>query len=575
RLNCRDAMVEGPGCTLNGEKIRARVRKRQKVMHIQGNETNKPSNVCIRNSYQSFQGCEFTGVETLGKELFLYFGLKALRLHFGMNGSMRINPLEKDLKAKPPVLLIKLCSDVICFFESTVEIRLSEDCEQKVRSMQALDICSAKFSFSRAVAAVRRESTRMLCDVLLDQSVLPGVGNIIKNEALFDSGLNPAVKVKDLSSEQVHHLVKMTRDFTLLFYKCRKNGSALHKHYKVYKRPHCGQCSGTVTACRMGDNGRMTYYCQQCQTGDAREVNISKLPTRNSLIGWVCTGGSSSSDHVAKREEEEWTCSLCTLINRPLSKYCEACMTPRPELPTEGPGLEAAPLSQDLILYPCNSFSKPLQVTKMNRRSAFGITTLVITNLSAKPDSPSSPAISQAHTPETLRGLSALSSWQQKSYAVSGMQFKAKEPYKSGSPGDYSPPNKRMKTMNGAVPGGNMHHINSSRVPQPSSGASVTPICTSHQKPCVLRVVTKEGENKGRQFYTCSQPRATQCNFFEWADLHFPLCHHGKRTLMKTVLKLGPNNGRNFYTCPDKMGKQCNFFQWAENGPGISVLPGC
>lgn len=36
----------------------------------------------------------------------------------------------------------------------------------------------------------------MLCDVLLDQAVMPGVGNIIKNEALFDSGLHPAVTVR-------------------------------------------------------------------------------------------------------------------------------------------------------------------------------------------------------------------------------------------------------------------------------------------------------------------------------------------------------------------------------------------
>lgn len=41
----------------------------------------------------------------------------------------------------------------------------------------------------------------MLCDVLLDQTVLPGVGNIIKNEALFDSGLHPAVKVGGLHQD--------------------------------------------------------------------------------------------------------------------------------------------------------------------------------------------------------------------------------------------------------------------------------------------------------------------------------------------------------------------------------------
>ncbi|CAM4614963.1 unnamed protein product [Leuciscus chuanchicus] len=556
-------MVEGPGCTLNGEKIRARVQKGQKVLDIRGNESNKSSEASTRSSFQSLMGCQFTGVETLGKELFMYFGFRALRLHFGMNGSLRINPLEKDLKGKTPVLFIQLTNDAVCFFDTTAEIRLSDDCEQKVKAMEALDICSPKFSFSRAVEAVKRESARMLCDVLLDQAVLPGVGNIIKNEALFDSGLNPAVKVKQLTSEQVHHLVKMTRDFTLLFYKCRKNGSPLYKHYKVYKRPNCGQCSGTVTVCRLGDNGRMTYYCQRCQTGDPSEVNISKLPTRNSLIGWAYQGAMSNNDDVAKREEEEWACSLCTLINRPINKYCDACMSPRPEEPTK---LEHSPLSQDLIRYPCNSFNKPLQEIKMNRRTAFGTTTLVLTNLSAKPDSPSSPAINQAHAPETTRGLSTHDYWQQRSSSngESGMQFKGKEPNKRESLADQSQPNKRMKTTNGALSVGSSRGTESNEASLPT-----TPCCSSHHRPCNLRVVNKEGENRGRQFYTCSLPRGTQCNFFEWADLHFPTCHHGKRTLMKTVLKLGPNNGRNFYTCPVKMGKQCNFFQWAENGPGI------
>lgn len=73
--------------------------------------------------------------------------------------------------------------------------RLTEDCEQRVRASESLDVCSPKFSFSRSEEAVRSQRSRMLCDVLLDQAVMPGVGNIIKNEALFDSGLHPAVKV--------------------------------------------------------------------------------------------------------------------------------------------------------------------------------------------------------------------------------------------------------------------------------------------------------------------------------------------------------------------------------------------
>lgn len=72
---------------------------------------------------------------------------------------------------------------------------MTEDCEQRVRAMESLDVCAPKFSLSRSEEAVRSQSSRMLCDVLLDQAIMPGVGNIIKNEALFDSGLHPAVKV--------------------------------------------------------------------------------------------------------------------------------------------------------------------------------------------------------------------------------------------------------------------------------------------------------------------------------------------------------------------------------------------
>ena len=74
--------------------------------------------------------------------------------------------------------------------------RWTEDCEQRVKAMVSLDVCSRSFSSSRSEEAVRSQRSRMLCDVLLDQAIMPGVGNIIKNEALFDSGLHPAVKVQ-------------------------------------------------------------------------------------------------------------------------------------------------------------------------------------------------------------------------------------------------------------------------------------------------------------------------------------------------------------------------------------------
>ncbi|XP_068259196.1 endonuclease 8-like 3 isoform X3 [Nyctibius grandis] len=384
-------MVEGPGCALYGDRLRARVRRGQAVRSVRGSAPPAGAGGATAAREEGTSGHDFLighvyrGVETLGKELFMYFDQKALRIHFGMNGSMCINPDgSKDTNGVLPVLEIQLTENTVWFFEVTVEYRNAAESERKVRMMESLDVCSPKFSFLRAESEIKQQKTRMLCDVLLDQAVLPGVGNIIKNEALFDSGLHPAVKVCQLTDEHIRHLVKMTRDFTLLFYKCRKTGSPLYKHYKVYKRPTCGQCNGKITVCRLGENDRMTYFCLRCQKVDPQLVNVSKLPTRNSLIGWAYGRRSYSNEHIAQKSEEEWTCVRCTLINKPSAEICDACLTSRPEVPKTEDVEDSAAFNINLMKYPCNDFRKPSTEIKINRKAAFGTTTLVLTDLGNK-----------------------------------------------------------------------------------------------------------------------------------------------------------------------------------------------
>uniref|UniRef100_A0A8C7Y2J3 Endonuclease 8-like 3 n=1 Tax=Oryzias sinensis TaxID=183150 RepID=A0A8C7Y2J3_9TELE len=523
-------MVEGPGCTLNGEKIRSKVKAGQRVNEVRGSAAKPGPGVS-----HSVPPC---GRQTVGMNLSVF----SVRVHFGMNGSLRVNPAETKAKAgSAPVLEIHLSSDVVCFYDNgACACRLTEDCEQKVRATESLDVCSTKFSFPRSEEAVRSQAGRMLCDVLLDQAVMPGVGNIIKNEALFDAGLHPAVKVEQLTEQHIHLLVKMTRDFTLLFYKCRKSGSPLFKHYRVYKRPQCGQCAGVITVCRLGDNGRMTYFCERCQKADPSGGDIRTLPRRNSLMGWACV--KRSSDDVARPEEEDWACQLCTLINPPAVSACDACLTPRPQA-SAAP--KASPFPADLIRYPCTAFTKPPGELKVNWRSAFGTTTLLFSDMSQKPK-PVNPVPPSAGSPlnslAAERGLSENSVCQRTTspnYASGGWQ--------------------RLSSV----------CISKTEGKSPAAATSScpgAPCCASHCRPAVLRVVHKEGANKGRRFYACSLPRESKCDFFQWADLHFPSCHHGKRCLMRTVLKLGPNNGRTFYTCSFQKGKQCDFFQWAETG---------
>ncbi|XP_051473672.1 endonuclease 8-like 3 isoform X3 [Apus apus] len=542
-------------------------------------------------------GHVYRGVETLGKELFMYFDQKALRIHFGMNGSMCINPDgSKDRNEALSVLELQLTEDTVCFYNVTAEYRNAAESEQKVRMMESLDVCSPKFSFSRAESEIKQQKTRLLCDVLLDQAVLPGVGNIIKNEALFDSGLHPAVKVCQLTDNQICHLVKMTRDFSLLFYKCRKTGSPLYKHYKVYKRPTCGQCNGKITVCRLGENNRMTYFCSQCQKVDPQLVNVSKLPTRNSLIGWAYVRESSCNEHVAQKSEEEWICMRCTLINKPSAEICDACLTSRPEgteklsgsltsrpeVPKTENVEDSAALNANLLKYPCNDFRKPSTEIKINRKAAFGTTTLVLTDLGNKAVLRNDILTSDAHS-QCVAPKSNCSQIQNNVYQSGGSTDKDCSTHITAmalsscqQPLSFKHIQKKQKT--GHLP--SVHQYNVAAIKPQDNVTDDTrmlsmgrPHCIKHSRLCSLRVVRKDGENKGRQFYSCPLPRETRCDYFQWADLDFPFCNHSKRCVMKTVLKIGPNNGKNFFVCPLGKEKQCGFFQWAENGPVMQVIP--
>ncbi|XP_029872801.1 endonuclease 8-like 3 isoform X3 [Aquila chrysaetos chrysaetos] len=549
-------MVEGPGCALYGERLRARVRPGQAVRSARGGATATSEK---RTSGHDFLiGHVYRGVETLGKELFMYFDQKALRIHFGMSGSMRINPDgSKDRNGALPVLEIQLAEDTVCFFEVTVEYRNAAESERKVRMMESLDVCSPKFSFLRAESEIKQQKTRMLCDVLLDQAVLPGVGNIIKNEALFDSGLHPAVK-------------------------CRKTGSMLYKHYKVYKRPACGQCNGKITVCRLGESNRMTYFCSQCQKADLQLVNVSKLPTRNSLIGWAYGRGSCSNEHVAQKSEEEWTCMCCTLINNPSAEICDACLTSRPEVPKTENVEDSAGFNTNLMKYPCNDFRKPSTEIKINRKAAFGTTTLVLTDLGNKAVLRNNTQISDGHS-QCVAPKSNCKQIQNNVYQTGGSTDEDCSTHVTAmalsscqQPLSFKHVQKKQKTDH--IPSVHQYNIAiSTSQPNMTDDTCMSsmghPRCSKHSRLCSLRVVRKDGENKGRQFYTCPLPRESRCDYFQWADLDFPFCNHGKRCVMKTVLKIGLNNGKNFFVCPLGKEKQCGFFQWAENGPGMQVIP--
>lgn len=107
-----------------------------------------------------------------------------------------------------------------------------------------------------------------------------------------------------------------------------------------------------------------------------------------------------------------------------------------------------------------------------------------------------------------------------------------------------------------------------------------TPRCGGCGEEKLRRLVNKEGPNRGRQFWCCPQPMGGQCpGQFQWADSDPalpppPPCKCGQPKVVRTVKKEGENKGRQFYSCPKPPGQdQCRWtFQWCDElnpDPGL------
>ena len=119
----------------------------------------------------------------------------------------------------------------------------------------------------------RRASVKGL---LLDQSVVAGLGNIYVDEVLFAAGVHPARKADTLSPEEIKSIYAATRDILGRAIELRgttfdsyhdafgETGEFQHQ-LKVFSRAGepCPVCGAEITKSRVA--GRGTYTCPACQ----------------------------------------------------------------------------------------------------------------------------------------------------------------------------------------------------------------------------------------------------------------------------------------------------------------------
>jgi endonuclease VIII len=248
--------MEGPSIHLAAEQLRPFVR--QRVQTVCGN-----SKVGIERLRRK----RVEDIFSWGKHLVFQFDVFAIRVHFLLWGTfaaaVRGQSVTGDYRRSgPPRLMMTFRNGELTIWSASIKFIESDDA-RAIYDFTA-DVLSPTWSARKALRRMRRFPNAQIGDVLLDQSVFAGVGNIIKNEVLFRMGTSPFATVAELSPQVRRAIAHDARAFSFRFLELRRQ-FALRKNLEIYGRRSCPRCGGRVSRRVHGQRQRRSFYCPSCQ----------------------------------------------------------------------------------------------------------------------------------------------------------------------------------------------------------------------------------------------------------------------------------------------------------------------
>jgi len=207
-----------------------------------------------------------------------------LHTHMRMNGSWHIYPAGARWQrpARDMRVIVGTADAVAVGFNVPVAELLTPRQLARHKELQALgpDLLDAAFERGEVTRRVRAREHDAIGDVLLNQRVIAGIGNVLKSEILFIAGIDPFAPAARLSDADVDRVIDVARE--QLARNVRDRAQTLHSSIGrrttrsmdpgaklwVYSRggKPCRRCGATIRSKKTGLDARLTYWCPQCQT---------------------------------------------------------------------------------------------------------------------------------------------------------------------------------------------------------------------------------------------------------------------------------------------------------------------
>ena len=219
--------------------------------------------------YRLRVGDTVRSVEAVGKflEIVVERGL-ALRTHLHMTGVWHL--YEQGERWRRPRHLARAVLETeshvaVCFAAPTVEVGPAAD--DRLAHLGP-DLCHADVDLDAVLERVAgSDSSTEIAEVLLDQRLAAGIGNVYKNEVLWACEVSPFRSLADVDEPMRRRLYETAAE-QLQANLGRWKRQTHPKGLAVYNRAGqgCYRCLGRIRTIEHGDIGRRTWWCADCQT---------------------------------------------------------------------------------------------------------------------------------------------------------------------------------------------------------------------------------------------------------------------------------------------------------------------
>lgn len=212
-----------------------------------------------------------------GKHLLLHFSNDwTLRTHLQMTGAWHLyEPGEKWRKTPGKARVIIETSDhvAVCFAAPTVQLAPRRLVAERVAELGPDLMVETDFA-TLARRVIEERPGEAICNAIVDQGVIAGLGNVFKSELLFLERVHPDHEVGRLGPDSIesllrrgHELLNANRGKPRTTTGDRRPGRMTWVYGRSGKP--CRRCGTIIEFGERGPLARHTYWCPRCQPAPA------------------------------------------------------------------------------------------------------------------------------------------------------------------------------------------------------------------------------------------------------------------------------------------------------------------